>query len=150
MARTRAQEAFGATASGYAAGFLPLPLAVTVILLLNAKESAQTGSVSVLWVLIVSIPAALILGPLNTRRTLAAYGDQLASETAKATVLMGVAGLVFQSLALVPLLYLCWIGLVVDVALTAVLVPGLARQRVLGKLDEAKAAERIRRQTGKA
>jgi hypothetical protein len=87
---------------------------------------------------------------LNTRRTLAAYGDQLASETAKATVLMGVAGLVFQSLALVPLLYLGWIGLVVDVALTAVLVPGLARQRVLGKLDEAKAAERIRRQTGKA
>jgi hypothetical protein len=63
---------------------------------------------------------------------------------------MGIVGLVLQSLVLVPLLYLGWIGLVLDVALTAVVVPGLARQRVLSRVDEAKAAERIRRQAGRA
>ena len=150
MARTRAEEAFGATASGYAAGFLPLPLAVTAVLLLQADHKAQSGSVSVLWVLLASIPAALVLGPLNTRRTLTAYGDGLAHATARASVLMGIVGLVLQSLVLVPLLYLGWIGLVLDVALTSVVVPGLARQRVLSRVDEAKAAERIRRQAGRA
>jgi hypothetical protein len=144
MARTRAQDAFGVTASGYAAGFLPLPLAVTVLLLLSADDGTRTGSVSVLWVLLISIPAALVFGPLNTKRTLTAYGDDHAVETAKTAVAMGVVGLVVQALALVPLLYLGWIGLVLDVALTAVLVPGLARQRVLSKLDEAKLADKLR------
>ena len=144
MARTRAQEAFGATVSGYAAGFLPLPLAVTVVLLLSANDSSRSGSVSVLWVLLISIPAALVLGPFNTKRTLTAYGDQHASDTAKAAVGMAVVGLVAQALVLVPLLYIGWIGLVLDVALPAVLVPALARQRVLSKLDEAREAERIR------
>ena len=93
----------------------------------------------------MSIPAALALGPWNTARTLTAYGDAHAGETAKAAVGMGVLGLVVQALVLVPLLYIGWIGLVLDVVLTAVLVPSLARQRVLSKLDEARAAERLRR-----
>ena len=144
MARSRAQEAFGATTSGYAAGFLPLPLAVTVVLLLTANDSSRSGSVNVLWVLLTSIPAALILGPWNTARTLRSYGDAHASETAKATVLMAIPGLFVQALVLVPLLYIGWIGLVLDVALTAILVPSLARQRVLSKLDEAREADRLR------
>lgn len=145
MARSRAEEAFGATISGYAAGFLPLPLAVTAALLLGAEEDSRTGSVSILWALLASIPAALILGPWNTRRTLTAYGDSHASETARASVGFGVVGLVAQALVLVPLLYLGWIGLVVDVAVPAAIVPGLARQRVLNQLDEARLAARLRR-----
>ena len=148
MARSRKEEAFGATISGYAAGFLPLPLAVTALLLLGAQEDSRTGSVSVLWVLIASIPAALLLGPWNTRRTLTAYGDGHAAETARACAAFGVVGLVVQALALVPLLYVGWIGLVADVALTAALVPGLARQRVLSKLDEARLARRLRSNPG--
>lgn len=148
MTRTRAEEAFGATLSGYAAGFLPLPLAVTAWLLLGADADSRSGSVSVLWVLIASIPAALLLGPWNTRRTLVAYGDRYATETAKATVGFGLVGLVVQSLVLVPLLYLGWIGLVLDVAVPAALVPGLARQRVLSTLDEARLAARLRRKQG--
>ncbi len=145
MARTRAQEAFGATVSGYATGFLPVPLLATVLLLVSANDSTRTGSVNILWVLVVSVPAALVLGPWSTVRTLRAYGDPHAGATARAAVGMAVAGLVVQALVLVPLLYLGWIGLVLNVALTAVLVPGLARQRVLSKLDEAAAAERLRR-----
>ncbi|HVT65412.1 MAG TPA: hypothetical protein VHD81_09670 [Mycobacteriales bacterium] len=144
MARSRAEEAFGATLSGYAAGFLPVPLAVTTALLLGAKADSRTGSVSVLWVLLASIPAALILGPWNTRRTLIAYGDAHADETARATIGYGVVGLVVQALVLVPLLYIGWIGLVVDVAVPAAMIPGLARQRVLTKLDEARLAARLR------
>ena len=147
MARTRAQEAFGATLSGYAAGFLPLPLLVTVALLLGAKEDSRTGAVSVLWVLIASIPAALLLGPWNTKRTLVAYGDSHASETARACAGFGLVGLVVEALALVPLLYIGWIGLVIDVAIPAALVPSLARQRVLNRLDEARMAARLRRQS---
>lgn len=145
MARSRAQEAFGATLSGYAAGFLPLPLAVTALLLLRADESSRSGSVSVLAVLLASIPAALVLGPWNTRRTLTAYGDTHAAETARATAAFGIVGLVVEALVLVPLLYLGWIGLVIDVALPAAVVPGLARQRVLNKLDEERVAARLRR-----
>lgn len=144
MARSRAEEAFGATLSGYAAGFLPLPLIVTAALLLGAKESSQSGSVSVLWALLISIPAALVLGPWNARRTLVAYGDRYPVETSRACVAFGVVGLVVEALALVPLLYVGWIGLVIDVALPAVVVPGLARQRVLSKLDEARIAARLR------
>lgn len=147
MARIRAEEAFGATLSGYAAGFLPVPLAVTTALLLWANEDSKTGSVSVLWVLLASIPAALVLGPWNTRRTLTAYGDDHAGETARATVGFGIVGLVAQAIALVPLLYIGWIGLVIDVALPAAMVPGLARQRVLSKVDEARMAARLRRQS---
>lgn len=147
MTRTRAEEAYGATLSGYAAGFLPLPLAVTAWLLLGAEADSRSGSVSVLWVLIVSIPAALVLGPWNTHRTLVAYGDRYAAETAKATVGFGLVGLVVQALVLVPMLYVGWIGLVLDVAVTAALVPGLARQRVLGKLDEARLAARLRKES---
>lgn len=146
MARTRAEEAFGATISGYAAGFLPLPLAVTTLLLLGATSDSRSGSVSVLWTLIACIPAALVLGPWNTRRTLDAYGDGHASETARAAAAWGVVGLVVQAVALAPLLYVGWIGLVIDVALPILFVPGLARQRVLNKLDEAKFADRARRQ----
>ena len=145
MARSRAEEAFGATLSGYAAGFLPVPLTVTALLLLGAKESSRTGSVSVLWVLLSSIPAALLLGPWNARRTLAAYGDRYPVETARACAAFGLVGLVVEALALVPLLYVGWIGLVIDVALPAAIVPGLARQRVLSKLDEARIAARLRR-----
>jgi hypothetical protein len=145
MARSRAEEAFGATLSGYAAGFLPLPLLVTTALLLGAKESSRTGSVSVLWALLASIPAALLLGPWNTRRTLVAYGDRYPTETARACAVYGLVGLVVEALALVPLLYVGWIGLVIDVALPAAVVPGLARQRVLSKLDEARIAARLRR-----
>jgi hypothetical protein len=145
MARSRAQEAFGAAISGYAAGYLPLPMAVTAVLLLRADESSRSGSVSVLSVLLASIPAALVLGPWNTKRTLTLYGDDHAGETARAAVGFGVVGLVVEALALAPLLYLGWIGLVVDVALPAAVVPGLARQRVLNRLDEARAAARLRR-----
>lgn len=144
MARSRVQEAFGATVSGYAAGFLPLPIAVTALLLMRADQSSRSGSVSVLSVLLVSIPAALVLGPWNTRRALLAYGDTHASETARATAAFGIVGLVLEALALAPLLYLGWIGLVVDVALPAAVVPGLARQRVLNKLDEERVARRLR------
>lgn len=148
MARTRAQDAYGATASGYATGFLPLPLAVTVALLIAANHRTSTSSTDVLWVLIASIPAALVLGPWNTKRVLTAYGDRHADDTAKAAVPMGVAGLFFEAIALVPLLYLGWIGLVADVALTSVIVPGLARQRVLSRLDDAHEAARLRRRAG--
>jgi hypothetical protein len=144
MARSRAEEAYGATLSGYAAGFLPLPLIVTTALLLGAKESSRTGSVSVLWALLASIPAALVLGPWNTRRTLIAYGDRYPAETARACVAYGLVGLVVEALAIAPLLYVGWIGLVIDVALPAAIVPGLARSRVLAKLDEARIAARLR------
>jgi hypothetical protein len=150
MARSRAKDAFGATISGYAAGFIPVPLAVTTWLLFRADNDHQTGSVSVLWVLIAAIPAALILGPLNLRRTLVAASDDLADATAKTSAAFGIVGVVMLSVLLVPFLYLGWIGLVLDIALTAVTVPGLARQRVLSKLEEAHLAERARlRGTGR-
>ena len=145
MARSRSEDAFGVTVSGYAAGFLPVPLAVTVFLLVSADDAAQKGSVDVLWALLASIPAALVFGPMNARRTLTTCGDALADQTGKACVLMGLVGLFVQALLLVPFLYLGWIGLVADVALTAALVPALARQRVLTKVEEDKIAARVRR-----
>ena len=147
MARSRVQEAFGATISGYAAGFLPVPLVVTAWLLLRAPADSRTGSVSVLWVLIACVPAALLLAPWNTHRALQAYGDLHAPETARAAAAIGVIGLLVQALALVPLLYLGWIGLVLDVALPVLFVPGMARQRVLGVLDQARMAARLRRRS---
>jgi len=44
------------------------------------------------------------------------------------------------------LLYLGWIGLVADVALVAITVPSLARQRVLSKAETERMAERVRLQ----
>ena len=145
MARSRAEEAFGATISGYAFGFVPLPLIATVWLLLSAREDSRSGSVSVLWALLLSIPAALVAGPWYCRRVLQQYGDPHASETAKAAVVMALPGLALQALALVPLLYIGWIGLVADVGLTAVVVPVMARQRVLAKLDQERAERRLQR-----
>jgi len=145
----RVHEAYGATVSGYAAGFLPLPALVTAMLLLQAREDSRSGSVDVLWVLIASVPAALALGPWVMKRALMSYGDPHAAATARAAVAMGLVGLAVQALAIAPLLYIGWIGLVIDVALPAWLVPVLARQRVLGKLDEARQAERLRRKEGR-
>jgi hypothetical protein len=150
MARSRAEEAFGATISGYASGFLPLPLVATTWLLLSARDDSRSGSVSVLWVLIVSIPAALVTGPWYLRRVLQQYGDQHVSATVRASVVMALPGLALQALALVPLLYIGWIGLVVDVGLTAVVVPVMARQRVLAKLDQERAERRLQRRHRRA
>jgi hypothetical protein len=144
-ARSRVDEAFGASVAGYAAGFLPLPLLVTAWLLLTAHANSRTGSVSVLWVLLSCVPAALVLAPWNVHRTLVAYGDAHAAQTARASAAFGLLGLVVQALALVPLLYLGWIGLVLDVALPVVFVPGLARQQLLSRLDEERIAARLRR-----
>jgi hypothetical protein len=141
----RVHEAYGATVSGFAAGYLPLPMAVTTWLLLTAEQDSRSGSVSVLWVLIASVPAALVLGPWNTKRALTAYGDPHASPTARNAVAMGLVGLAVEALAIAPLLYIGWIGLVLDVALPAWIVPVLARQRVLGKLDEEREVARLRR-----
>ncbi len=137
-------ERFGATISGYAAGFLPLPLAVIGWLMYRAVDSVQAGSTSVLWVLIVAIPAALTFGPYNCYRTLSAVGDAYAARTAKISAGFGVLGLVLMVLPFGFLLYLGWIGLVADVALVAVTVPALARQMVLSQVATERMAERVR------
>ena len=98
----------------------------------------------------MSIPAALVAGPWYLRRVLQQYGDQHVSATVRASVVMALPGLALQALALVPLLYIGWIGLVVDVGLTAVVVPVMARQRVLAKLDQERAERRLQRRHRRA
>lgn len=140
----RRSERFGATISGYAAGFLPLPLGVTGWLMYDAANSVDAGSTSVFWVLMAAVPSALLLGPYNCFRSLKAIGDQHAERTAKLSAGYGVLGLVLMLLPFGLLLYLGWIGLVADIALVAVTVPSLARQTLLSKLETARMAERVR------
>ena len=137
-------ERFGATTSGYAAGFVPLPLAVTAWLMYDANSSVASGSTNIFWVLMAAVPAALVLGPLNVLRTLRALGDAQAEQTAKLCAVFGVLGLVLMVLPFGLLLYLGWIGLVLDVALVGVTVPSMARQLVLSRLETERLAQRAR------
>ena len=142
MARTN--EHFGATISGYAAGFVPLPLAVTAWLMYDANNAVHAGSTNIFWVLVAGAPAALVLGPLNCLRTLRALDDAHAVETAKLSAVFGLLGLVLMVLPFGLLLYLGWIGLVLDVALVGVTVPAMARQLVLSRLETERLARRAR------
>lgn len=138
-------ERFGATISAYAAGFVPLPLAVTAWLMVDATNAVARGSTNIFWVLVAAVPGAIVLGPWNCLRTLRALGDGLASQTARAAVGFGVLGLVLMVMPFGFLLYVGWVGLVADVALVAVTVPGLARQLVLSRAETARLAARARR-----
>lgn len=140
----RKNERFGATTSGYAAGFVPLPLAVTAWLMYDANNSVASGSTNIFWVLMAAVPAALVLGPLNCLRTLRALGDDQAVTTAKLSAAFGLLGLVLMVLPFGLLLFLGWIGLVADVALVAVVVPSMARQLVLSRLETETLARRAR------
>lgn len=142
MARTT--ERFGATISGYAAGFVPLPLAATAWLMYDANNSVQTGNTNIFWVLMAAVPAALITGPLNCLRTLKALNDDQAVQTAKLSAVFGLLGLILMVLPFGLLLYVGWIGLVADVALVSVTVPAMARQLVLSRLETEKLARRAR------
>jgi hypothetical protein len=144
MAVARRAERFGATISGYAAGFVPLPLAATAWLMYSASNSVQAGSTSIFWVLVAAVPAAIAAGPYNCYRSLLALGDPYAARTGKLCAVFGVLGLVLMLLPFGLLLYLGWIGLVADVALVALTVPALARQRVLSEVETARMAERAR------
>ena len=137
-------ERFGATMSGYAAGFVPLPLAVAGWLMYDANNSVASGSTNIFWVLMAAVPAALVLGPLNARRTLRALGDLHADQTAKLCAVFGLLGLVLMVIPFGLLLYLGWIGLVLDVALVGVTVPSMARQLVLTRLETERLAQRAR------
>jgi hypothetical protein len=141
---SRRTERFGATVSGYAAGFVVLPLAVTGWLMYTASNTVDAGSTNVFLVWVAAIPAALLLGPLNCYRSLVAIGDEQAKRTAQLSAGYGVLGLVLMLLPFGLLLYLGWVGVVADVALVAVTVPALARQTVLSKVETERLAERAR------
>lgn len=140
----RRGERFGATIAGYAAGFLPLPLAVTAWLMHSAANTVNAGSTTVFWVLVAAVPAALLTGPYNCYRSLRVLGDPQAARTGKLCAVFGVLGLVLMLLPFGLLLYLGWVGLVADIALVGVTVPALARQRVLSEVETAKMAQRAR------
>jgi hypothetical protein len=141
---SRKNERFGSTIGAYAAGFVPLPLAATGWLMYDANNSVASGNTNVFWVLMAAVPAALLLGPLNTLRTLKALGDEHAVQTAKLCAVFGLLGLVLMVLPFGLLLFLGWIGLVVDVALVGVTVPSMARQLMLSRLETQKMAQRAR------
>lgn len=111
----------------------------------DADSSVASGSTNIFWVLMAAVPAALVLGPLNCLRTLKVLGDDQAVQTAKLSAVFGVLGLMLMVLPFGLLLYLGWIGLVVDVALVAVTVPSMARQLVLSRLETERLARRARR-----
>ena len=142
-------DRIGTTAGGYAAGFVPLPLAVVAWLMYDADSAVASGSTNVFWVLMAAVPAALILGPLNVLRTLRAIGDDQAAQTAKVCAGFGLVGLVLMVMPFGLLLYLGWIGLVADVALVGVTVPWLARQLVLSRLETQRLAKRERARLGR-
>lgn len=144
MAASRKSERMGATVSAYAAGFLPLPFAVTAWLMYSATNTVDEGSTSVFWVLMAAVPATLGTGPYNCYRSLRALGDPYAARTGKLCAAFGVLGLVLMLLPFGLLLYLGWVGLVADIALVAVTVPALARQRVLSQVETERMAERAR------
>lgn len=134
----------GVTVSGFAAGFVPLPLAVTAWLMLEANSSVASGSTNVFGVLMAAVPGALLLGPLNALRTLRALGDDRAEQTARLCAAFGLLGLVLMVLPFGLLLYLGWIGLVTDVALVGVTVPAMARQVVLSRIETERLARKAR------
>lgn len=141
----RVNDRFGTTVSAYAAGFVPLPLAATAWLMVDASSAVESGSTNVFWVLVAAVPGALAFGPWNCLRTLRLVGDPFAAQTARACAGFGLLGLVLMVVPFGFLLFLGWIGLIADVALVGVTVPGLARQLVLSRLETARLAARARR-----
>ena len=139
------QERLGATISAYSIGFLPLPGAVTVFLMLKASSTVDQGSASIFWVLVAALPAALVLGPYYVFVTLRSVGDPQAARTGKLCSAFGALGLVLMIVPFGFLLYLGWIGLVADLALVGATVPALARQRVMTVLRTERIAARVTR-----